>query len=263
MSNNTDSLLAALCDDSCGLRAPLRHFAMVLAQLANWRTGRGIAGQGRLARAIGCNARTVRKLKAELSTTEQSPVVVTWAHRSRPDGLNGSDAYSITLSPLGLTFRDTGTRGRDTGPAGRGHRPDGPTTITGGSPQGTHTVSTLEKKESSTPGEAGPSAPPQLSDLVPNGLHVKAATAAGYDMAAELGAWRAHHGKKGTTFAEHAHMARSFGGWLKFVAPMRQLRPVAPVLTAEQIEAAEVAAWKAEVRADNERQRIASEYDGG
>jgi hypothetical protein len=215
--SNTNDLLFLLTRQACPLRAPLRHFAIVLAQLADWRTGRGIAGQVALAGAVGCDTRTVRRLKRELAAATDSPVTVTWRHRSRPDGLNGSDAYTIAPS-------DTGQRILDSGQLAPRHRTARPTKITSESPQVTPQLS-KEGEQKLIPGKEG-LAPPRL--IEPNELHQRAASRLGADASTELEGWRAHHVKAGTAFASLAHEARSFGGWLKFVTPLKRQKEVKP-----------------------------------
>jgi hypothetical protein len=238
VSTNTDNCLRLLTSDSCRLRAPLRHFCLVLAQLANWKTGRGIAGQGRLARAMGVDTRTIKRLKAELQEAD-SPVTVTWAHRSRPDGLNGSDAYLI--APAAEV--DRGHPVRDRGQLYGGQVTSGHTNITSGSPQGNTTV--IESKNSFS-GDR-PQASPELmgerarrhllpSTWRPNATHVGSAAKLGVELAGAaagfLGYWQGRAGSERTMQEWDA----TFGGWLKRQAP-------APEPTAAELEAAATKAW--------------------
>lgn len=89
----------AVCAEDCTLAPELRHLVMVLAVLANRRTGEGIAGQERIAKAMGVHARTVRRLLAELADAS-SPVTVLRQPRMRRTGRGRtSDAYTLALQP--------------------------------------------------------------------------------------------------------------------------------------------------------------------
>lgn len=243
MSNNiANDCFQTLTDERCTLRAPLRHLAMVLAQLADWRTGRGIAGQGRIARATGYDARTVRRMKAELQALTVTPVAVTWRHRSRPDGLNGSDSYTVAVTPLGREWLDTGHPDRDTGQPGTRHRTFCPTNITLGSPQGYPLD--LEKTESSFL-EVRPLATSKLMERAatllpdtwrPNTAHEKSASRLSVDIKmAEASFCRYHRGRPGSERSRQEWDA-TFGGWLKRQAPRAETTP-------REKDAAYWAAW--------------------
>ncbi|MBK8994635.1 MAG: hypothetical protein IPM35_02640 [Myxococcales bacterium] len=97
----------AVCAEDCTLAPELRHLVMVLAVLANRRTGEGIAGQERIAGAMGVTTRTVRRLLAELADAD-APVAVMRTPRMRRTGRGRtSDAYTLAVQA------DTGDRLND------------------------------------------------------------------------------------------------------------------------------------------------------
>lgn len=89
----------AVCAVDCRLAPELRHLIMVLAVLADRRTGEGISGQDRIAAAMGVSPRTVRRLLAEL-TDADSPVIVLRKARMRKSGRGRtSDNYALAVQP--------------------------------------------------------------------------------------------------------------------------------------------------------------------
>ncbi len=87
----------SVCAVECTLAPELRHLIMVLAVLADHRTGEGLSGQERIASAMGYSPRTVRRLLAELADAS-SPVVVMRTPRMRNSGRGRtSDAYTLAL----------------------------------------------------------------------------------------------------------------------------------------------------------------------
>lgn len=89
---------AAVCDPSCPLPPELRHLVQTMAWLGNRRTGRGYAGQERIAQAMGVNRRTVQRLLAQLAACSDSPVAVVRRPRMRRDGRGrSSDEYQLVL----------------------------------------------------------------------------------------------------------------------------------------------------------------------
>lgn len=215
MTNNTNCILFLATHESCPLPAPLRHFAIVLAQLADWKTGRGIAGQGRLARAMGCGLRTVREHKAKLNAVTDSPVTVTWKHRSRPDGLNGSDSYMILPSDTGRILLDTGS-------FLQGHRQTSPNNITTGSPQVTPQIKEEnESKEAEGLGDPASELAGKLKQQLPasalrvNGFHIAAASRVGEPVEELRAEWEKLQQAKRALFQSQQHLQASFGGWLK------------------------------------------------
>lgn len=89
----------AVCAAGCKLPRELRHFVMVLAVLANRRTGVGLAGQDRIAEALGVTSkRTVQRLFADLEAHPASPVRVARKPRMRRSGRGrSSDSYQLEL----------------------------------------------------------------------------------------------------------------------------------------------------------------------
>lgn len=107
---------AAVWHPACSLPAELRAFVAALAHLADWRTGRGLSGQARVAAAMGISDRQVRRLRAQLEALgETSPVQVAWAPRGTPTGRT-SDAYQIHLTQTGQYVRNPG--GKPDNPGG-------------------------------------------------------------------------------------------------------------------------------------------------
>lgn len=89
----------AVCDPSCTLPPGLRHLIMVLAVLADRRTGRGLASQATIGAALGVSERSARRLLAELGRRCDSPVLVSRRPRMRRDGRGRtSDAYQLSLA---------------------------------------------------------------------------------------------------------------------------------------------------------------------
>lgn len=264
--NLVHSLRRALVDERCRLPASLRLFCFVLAQLADWRTGRGIAGQGRLARAMGCDGRSIRRYKTALAAASESPVEVTWRHRVRPDGLNGSDAYVIRLSELGASWVDSGQLDRDTGHGCPPHRTNGPTNISTGVPQGTTPVA---EEENEFKGSPSPSDGPLLKEseqgperaLHPNwrytAQHVKTAKRLGVDVDAALASFLAYWLRRPTE-------RRTAQGWAAgFGAHLNRQAPAAPApLTPEEQEEAEWQAHLAEIAAQAEAEFRRKDAEG-
>jgi hypothetical protein len=92
-----------LAANASELPGELKHLIMVLALYANNQTGRGLTGQARLARYLGCGPRNVRKLLARLEAA--------WGAGTSPVGLLrekrwlNSDAYQLVVregAPLAL-----------------------------------------------------------------------------------------------------------------------------------------------------------------
>lgn len=77
----------------------LRHVLMVMAHLADHRTGRGLSSQETIARAMGCGAREVRRKLDRLARIADSPVQVVRRSRPRADGRGRtSDEYHLVLT---------------------------------------------------------------------------------------------------------------------------------------------------------------------
>lgn len=92
-----------LAADCSALPARLRHLIHVLALHADNQTGRGLSGQARLARYMGCSTRQLRRYIAELEAA--------WSSGSSPVGLLregrflNSDRYTLVIredAPLQL-----------------------------------------------------------------------------------------------------------------------------------------------------------------
>jgi hypothetical protein len=73
-----------------------RHLLMVMALLADWRSGVGTASQATIARAVGCTDRHVRKLFSDLEGKD-SPVMVTRRRRGAATGRT-SDQYTLSFA---------------------------------------------------------------------------------------------------------------------------------------------------------------------
>jgi hypothetical protein len=90
----------AACRSS--LRPELRHLLMVMAVLADRRTGAGRSSQATIATAMGRSERHVRRLLAELELDQNSPVEVTRRYRSRSNGRGrSSDEYVLRVRSTG------------------------------------------------------------------------------------------------------------------------------------------------------------------
>ena len=97
----------AVCSTGCTLAPELRHYVMTLAVLAHRATGVGIAGQERVAAAMGVTVRTVQRLGRELAADTLSPVRVERRQRRRTDGYRTSDEYRLVVqSPDAHDGRD-------------------------------------------------------------------------------------------------------------------------------------------------------------
>lgn len=96
---NTKLLCLRVQQAVCGsaLDADARHLLMVMALLADWRTGVGIASQTTIASALGCSDRHVRKLLSDLAERKDSPVMVTRRRRGAAAGRT-SDQYSLSFA---------------------------------------------------------------------------------------------------------------------------------------------------------------------
>ena len=223
MSTNVANDVRAAVVASDSLPAPLRHFLLTLAQLADWRTGSGYAGQGRLARAMGCDVRSVKRYKSQLATCVTSPVTVTWSHRNRADGFNGSDRYQLSVSPSAAQVTDLQAEVTDCQAQGTICH----TNITIGSPQ----VTPQDKKENENkmalglPGQANNLG---ASDLRINGFHVAGAKRCGADVEELRAEWQKAHQQRQTLFASQQHLQASFGGWLKRKALEAEKEALAP-----------------------------------
>jgi hypothetical protein len=213
--NNADAVIAAVLGDGHLLPSGCRLLALALAHLADWRTGRGIAGQGRLARAMGVDARTVRRLKRQLAEAVDSPVVVTWAHRQRADGLNGSDIYTITVKDTGQFCRHTGQFCVDTGQIA----------LTSSSQGSSQDHPSRENNENLILGDAPKGAPNnELIPVVswrPLPRHRTAAAKRGVDFDVALASFLAWHaaGRNAAGLKRRADWDAAFGGWLKRQRP--------------------------------------------
>lgn len=91
----TFEIQKAICRST--LPADLRHLLMVMALLADGRTGIGTASQATIAGCMGCTDRHVRSLLARLSATEGSPVTLDRRRRGVSRG-RLSDEYRLVLS---------------------------------------------------------------------------------------------------------------------------------------------------------------------
>lgn len=87
----------------CALPTHLRGYVMCLAYLADWRTGWCNQGaQQRIAAALGCSVRSVKRYRAELEQLPNSPVTVEWHEgqaymRGGVKWVRPSDRYKISV----------------------------------------------------------------------------------------------------------------------------------------------------------------------
>lgn len=70
---------------------------MVMALLADWRTGVGTASQATIASRVGCTDRHVRQLLSDLAERKDSPVMVTRRRRGAATGRT-SDQYTLSFT---------------------------------------------------------------------------------------------------------------------------------------------------------------------
>lgn len=86
----------AVCESD--LPSHLRHLIMVMAVLANYRTGGGWYSQSAIARALGVDARTVRRRLAELAEKHpDSPVTIQSSPRYSQGGGRSSNQWRLVL----------------------------------------------------------------------------------------------------------------------------------------------------------------------
>ena len=96
-------LQKAICSSPVGdgpgaLNRETRHLLMVMALLADGRTGVGTSSQETIAHAMGCSARHIRGLLAAYTARTDTPIILSRRRRGAALGRT-SDEYTLSLRP--------------------------------------------------------------------------------------------------------------------------------------------------------------------
>jgi hypothetical protein len=88
----------AVLSDACKLTTAQRLFLLVLAHLADFRSGYcRVGAQRRIARKMGVTVARVKQLRREIAELPDCPVAVEWQARSRDDGARDCDSYQLSI----------------------------------------------------------------------------------------------------------------------------------------------------------------------